>query len=215
MKRLGAPPFICLITEGRTTPENYDEEGAALIDSARAASADGVDMIQIREKALGGRMLYDLARQVIDAVRGSGARVFLNDRADVAVAAGAHGVHLPERSLPPAVVAAKFPDLLLGVSSHSLQAARDASTGGADYVFFGPIFDTPDKGQPVGIAALADVCRGVSGSRVIALGGIDETNCHDAIKAGAAGVAAIRALNDPESRRRICRLLKSERQALS
>ena len=205
MKRPGGPPFVCLITEGKINTENYIAERSAMIEKALEAVADGVSMIQIREKTLSGRLLFDLASSVVEALNKTPILVFVNDRADVAAAAGADGVHLPENSMPPDAVRKSFHDLLIGVSTHTLETAKTAAAGGADYVFFGPVFDTPGKGDPVGVDVLRQVSRELGGVPTIALGGIDEKNFDAVVSAGAAGIAAIRALNDAGSRQLICR----------
>lgn len=210
MTRLTRPPYICLITEGRACPENYDSERSRIVRTAASAVADGVNMIQIREKALPARLLFDLTRAVVDALAGSDAPVIVNDRADVASAAGADGVHLPESSLSPTVVRRAFGDeIVIGVSTHTYAVARSAAEGHADYVFFGPVFETPGKGEPAGVNALEEVCRGLVGFPVIALGGIDARNFGSVLNTGAAGIAAIRALNDAAKRRQICNALRS------
>jgi thiamine-phosphate pyrophosphorylase len=131
--------------------------------------------------------------------RGTGTRVLVNDRLDVAMAADAVGVHLGEKSMPIEVVAewrrstARL-DFLIGVSCHSLESARATERGGADYIFFGPVFATPSKaafGAPQGIERLREVCASVS-IPVLAIGGVNSGNTPDCIAAGAAGIAAIR-----------------------
>ena len=210
MKRLAPPPYICLITEGRADPENYDSERSRIVRTAAAAVADGVNMIQIREKLLPAGLVFDMTRAVVDALAGSDAMVMVNDRADIASAAGADGVHLPESSLPPAVVRRTFgTDLVIGVSTHSNAVAKSAADANADYVFFGPVFETPQKGEPAGVTAFEEVCRGLEGFPVIALGGVDAENFRSTLQAGAAGIAAIRALNDAASRRQIFAALRS------
>jgi thiamine-phosphate pyrophosphorylase len=153
-------------------------------------------------------MLFDLVRDAVSAAKRSETAIFVNDRADVARSAGADGVHLPEGGLAPEVVKRIFPELLVGVSTHDLAGAVRASEAGADLIYFGPIFETPGKGKPVGLDVLASVCRGVA-APVVALGGIDEGNFQAALDAGAAGIAAIRALNDAESRRRVLARLRA------
>ena len=131
------------------------------------------------------------------------ARVLVNDRLDVALAANAAGVHLGEKSLPVEVVAewrrsTGRLDFLIGVSCHSLESARAAERGGADYIFFGPVFATPSKaafGAPQGIERLREVCASVE-IPVLAIGGVNVENARECIAAGAAGIAAIRLFQD-------------------
>jgi thiamine-phosphate pyrophosphorylase len=168
----------------------------------RAATA-GAGWIQIREKDLDAHSLVELARFAVAETRARSARVLINDRLDVALAANATGVHLGEKSLPLNVVSewrrsAGRLDFLIGVSCHSLDAARDAWRGGADYIFFGPVFATPSKaafGAPQGIERLREVCGSVE-IPVLAIGGVDLENAHACIAAGAAGFAAIRLFQD-------------------
>ena len=127
----------------------------------------------------------------------------MNDRLDVALAAGADGVHLGEASLPVEAVAewrrsAGHGEFQIGVSCHSVESARAAERGGADYIIFGPVFATPSKasfGPPQGIARLREVCAAVR-IPVLAIGGVTLENADSCIDAGAAGVAAIRLFQE-------------------
>lgn len=167
------------------------------------AIAAGADWVQIREKDLAGRALLGIARDGIAATAGAGvpARVIVNDRLDIALAAGAGGVHRGAGSAPAREVVrwcrrGNAPaEFLIGVSCHSLEDARAAQTAGASYIFFGPVFETPSKrafGMPQGIAKLAGVCAQVRPMPVVAIGGVDAENGADCIRAGAAGIAAVR-----------------------
>jgi thiamine-phosphate pyrophosphorylase len=119
-------------------------------------------------------------------------------------------VHLPETSFSPEVIRRKFPfDLVIGVSTHSIQHAIESAASGADYVFFGPVFDTPGKGAPAGTEALRSACEALGGFPVIALGGVNQRNLSSVFAAGSSGVAAIRSLNEAESRREICRAISA------
>ncbi len=150
-------------------------------------------MVQIRERDLAARDLYYLTKAVTDHLRGRPTLILVNDRADIAASAGA-GVHLTTRSLTAEVVRAGFgPSLLIGVSTHNQHEAEAAERGGADFIVFGPVFETASKadyGEPVGPAALHRLATS-SSIPVIALGGINPTNCQEALDAGAAGVAGI------------------------
>jgi thiamine-phosphate pyrophosphorylase len=174
------------------------------------AAAAGVDWIQIREKDLSGRDCGLLTREALQRAAKSRAgnatptRILVNDRLDVALSEGAGGVHLSENSLPlpeaKRLVRAQAlsQDFLIGVSCHSLEAARSAASGGADYLFFGPIFSTPSKaafGAPQGLERFAEVCRAVS-IPVLAIGGITLANASACLAAGASGIAAIRLFQD-------------------
>lgn len=126
------------------TDRSLFPEGAFL-SAVETALRSGVRAVQLREKDLSAEDLLALARQVKELTRQYGAWLFVNDRADVARIAGADGVHLPESGLPVAEVRREFPELLIGASTHSLERARQAQDEGADFIVFGPVFDTPAK----------------------------------------------------------------------
>lgn len=181
-----------------------DRSVAALLEKIRTVVAAGVDWVQIREKDVSASELLELARQ---AVRAGVARVIINDRLDVALAAGAAGVHLGHASIPARDAVrwcrqANAPaDFMIGVSCHSLEGAKEAESAGASYTYFGPIYETPSKipfGAPHGIAELATVCTAVR-IPVIAIGGVNESNAAECIKAGVAGIAAIRMMQEAPS----------------
>jgi len=195
------------VTDGKAL--GADDRIASVLARIQAAVAAGVDWVQIREKDLAARELLALSRTAVRAAEETGtanARVIVNDRLDVALAAGAAGVHLGGESLP-AREAARWcrsgnapADFLIGVSCHATEEAREAEDFGASYIFFGPVFDTPAKrrfGPPQGIAKLAEVCRAVR-IPVIAIGGITEKNGPECFRAGAAGVAAIRLFQEAD-----------------
>ena len=148
------------------------------------------------------RVLFDLVVRAAEITRGSKTRLLVNDRSDIARAAGADGVHLTTQSLPAEVVrnicGAEF---LIGVSTHSLAEAQAARAACADFVVFGPVFDTESKrtyGEPQGLSRLAEVTRELGEFPVVAIGGITVENVRECFDAGASGVAAISMLNDAE-----------------
>jgi thiamine-phosphate pyrophosphorylase len=159
--------------------------------------ADDV-VIQVREKDLDGGPLLVLVR----AALATGARVIVNDRVDVALAAGAHGVHLPERGVPIADARMLAAGLAIGVSCHTVDGVRAAATAGADLIQLGPIWRTPGKGAPLGTAALAGARAALASARtatdrprLVAVGGVETTAQLEAARgAGADAVAAIRAV---------------------
>ena len=163
-----------------------------LPELAGEAARAGVDDIQVREKALGGRALAELVRAVARAVAGTPARVLVNGRADVAVAGGARGVQLPEDGLDVRAVKASFPELVVGASRHTADGVRQAAEEGADFVILGPVFATPGKESRVlGLAAFEQAVRGV-GVPVYAIGGIESANARAVVDAGARGLALLR-----------------------
>lgn len=169
-----------------------------LVQFAADAAAAGIDLIQIRERDLGVRDLLGLARAVV-AATGSTARVLVNDRADVALAAGAAGVHLTTTSIPVRAVRKAFGrSLLVGVSTHSAAEAREAGAEGADFVVCGPVFPTPSKaglGPPLGPDGLRCAVR-ASRAPVYALGGVTTGLFSVARETGAAGIAGIRLFHE-------------------
>jgi thiamine-phosphate pyrophosphorylase len=188
----------------------------SLQDCIRRAAAAGADWIQIRERDLEARSLVELARFAAAETRATSAHVFVNDRLDVALAAAAAGVHLGEKSLPLETVvewrrSAGRSDFLIGVSCHSLESARAAGRGGANFIFFGPVFATPSKmayGPPQGIERLREVCASLE-IPVLAIGGVNLENARACIAAGAAGVAAIRLFQEAADSAELAAQLKA------
>ena len=162
-------------------------QGDVLTAAARAVR-EGVDMIQVREKDLPGGELFALVCRIRDLAGGTKTRVLVNDRLDVALAAGIDGVHLPANGLPAASVRPFVK--LLGVSVHTLEEAIAAESAGVDFIVFGPIFETPGK-TAVGLEPLRKVAASVK-IPVLAIGGIKLEGAGDVLAAGAAGVAGIR-----------------------
>jgi thiamine-phosphate pyrophosphorylase len=176
--------------------------GADGLDRLAALAADaalaGIDYVQIRERDLSASALVELARRVKRAVAGSATRVLVNDRFDVALAAGLDGVHLATHSLDVRAVREAVGDrLLVFASTHSEAEVRAARDAGADLVVCGPVFDTPSKrgmGAPLGAARLGRIAAGAS-IPVVALGGISLETVAP-LRGRVAGVAAIRAFQD-------------------
>jgi len=197
-------PIIYLITNGATTSHSTpdSEEFLRLLNLVETAVTAEIPLLQIREKNLSGRSLYELTTRAAALVQDSSTRLLVNDRADVALAAGAHGVHLTSRSLPASVIRETYgPDLIVGLSTHSVAEAQTAKSGGADFVLFGPVFETESKrmfGEPQGLTKLAEVSAAIPELPVIAVGGISIDNFELCLQAGARGIAAIRLLNDPD-----------------
>jgi thiamine-phosphate pyrophosphorylase len=160
----------------------------------RDAVRAGVDLVQIREKDLATRDLVRLVQDAVDAARGSSTRIVVNDRLDVALALGAAGVHLGTQSLPAEAARRIVPKgFLIGVSCHSLAAAEAAQAAGADYIVFGPVFETASKrryGPPAGLEKLRQAAARVS-IPVLALGGITVDGARACLDAGASGIAGI------------------------
>ena len=166
----------------------------------KAWVAAEISLVQLREKSLTARVLYELATRAAAITRGSKTRLLVNDRFDIARAASADGVHLTTRSLPTNIVRSICgDDFLIGVSTHSLETALNARAEGADFILFGPVFATPAKeiyGQPQGLDKLREVTRALEGFPVIAIGGINRENADECFRVGASGIAAIRLFNE-------------------
>lgn len=168
-----------------------------LLEAVRLALKGGVPAVQLREKDLPVRELLALAQELRSITREFGAKLFVNDHVDVAVAVEADGVHLGRQSMPVdaarKIVGSK---LLIGVSTHSVQEAKDAEAGGADFITYGPIFETPSKahyGKPLGKSTIREVKYPIN-IPLFALGGIRNTNVLQVIAAGADGVALISSI---------------------
>ena len=203
-------PVICLITDGRL---GAGRDADALVESVGDAARAGVDLIQVRERGVDDLMLAAVVGRCVRAVRGTRARVLVNDRLDVALAGGAHGVHLRSDSYPAAraraMTAAGF---LVGRSVHSVEdAVRASADDSVNYLIFGTVFATSSKPGhvPAGLTALADTVRATA-VPVLAVGGVTADNARLVARAGAAGVAAIGLFADgalplPSSLERITR----------
>jgi thiamine-phosphate pyrophosphorylase len=187
------PPVLCLVTDGTSSPD---------LNAIREAARAGMDLIQIREPRLDDRSLLKIVRAAIDAVAGTGARVLVNDRLDVALAAGAAGVHLRGNSFDAADARRLAPgEFLIGRSVHSVAEAVHAEQGGGcDYLVFGTVFPSATKpaGHPAaGVEALERVCAAVT-LPVLAIGGATVANTPRIAASGASGIAAISLFADVE-----------------
>jgi thiamine-phosphate pyrophosphorylase len=164
-----------------------------LLETIERNLAEGVTWIQIREKDLPARELLDLVRAAMALPNPHGTKILVNGRMDVAMAAGADGVHLPARSIPPRVWKSLEARIFIGVSCHSLDEVCRAESEGADYALFGPVFAPISKSSdlaPLGLEELGRAARAVK-IPVLALGGITAGNADACIAAGAAGIAGI------------------------
>jgi len=164
------------------------------LEVAARAARDGVEMIQIRAKELSAR---DLSHLVERAVRAGGqSRILVNTRTDVALACGAHGVHLPAGSVAPQTIRRITPaGFLIGASCHTIEELLAAEREGADFAVYGPVFPSPTKSlTPIGIQAFREAAASVR-LPVYALGGVTAANAEACIEAGAVGIAGISLFN--------------------
>ena len=168
------------------------EEGIAWMERTRRWLDEGVELIQIREKTLSTRALCGLTRHVMALPNPHGAKILVNDRTDIAIACGAHGVHLRDHSIDPLRIRRFSPDgFLIGVSCHERAAVESAE--GADFLVVAPIFKPSSKTDLRATLGLQGLSEFTSATKipVFALGGVSRQNAQACIDAGAAGVAGI------------------------
>jgi thiamine-phosphate pyrophosphorylase len=204
------------ITDRRQFPGDRNEQERRVLNKIAECAAAGVDMIQLREKDLSIRALEELARKAMAALAGSRTRLLINARTDVALACGAHGVHLPANDLPASEARAIFSQAgitgpVIGVSAHSAAEVASAEAHGADFAVFAPVFEKVGAekfgaekagvekmgaANREGLEQLRRICHRTETAQppmpVLALGGITLENARQCIAAGAAGIAAIR-----------------------
>jgi len=164
---------------------------ATLLDTIARQLALGVDFVQLRERDLSARDLYALVAAILSLSNPHGTRLLINDRADVAIASGAAGVHLRGHSIAPSRIRTIAPaDFLIGVSCHSVEEVRRAAGEGASFAVLAPVYPTPGKGPALGLKPLEDAAREVR-IPVLALGGVTTARVSECLTAGAAGIAGI------------------------
>jgi len=182
---------LYLITDRRLA------SGENLLSAVEHALAGGVRAVQLREKDLGSRELLELARKMRALTSTYGAKLLINDRVDIALAADADGVHLGRESISIRDARRLMgPDRLVGCSTHTAKQLAEAEADGADFAVFGPVYFTPSKaafGPPLGVDTLKRA-RAWTRIPVFALGGVGAENIHEVIAAGADGVALISAV---------------------
>lgn len=183
------------MTSGRLTARATREDISRTVESIRRAAQAGVDLVQVRERRTDDRSLIACVTEAIAAIDGTGARLIVNDRVDVALAAAAAGVQLRGDSIAAPDIRTIVPaGFLVGRSVHSAEdAAAAEQAGGCDYLVFGTVFPSPHKpaGHPVaGVEGLARTCRAAS-LPVLAIGGITVERIRAIARAGAAGAAGI------------------------
>lgn len=189
-------PVLCMVTDRRRLGSEWR---GALLERIGTAARAGIHIIQIRERDLDGRTLTRIVEDAGRVAHGTGARIVVNDRVDIALAAGAHGVHLPADSMPASRVRLIAPaNFLIGRSVHSRREAEDTTKdGGADYLICGTVFESASKpdGQPGGPGMIADVVSATP-LPVLAIGGMTSDRAGEIAAVGAAGFAAIGLFTD-------------------
>ena len=201
---------LYLITDRKLFSDN-----SSLFTAVEEALRVGLKAVQLREKDLGTRELLDMAYRMRELTRAYKAKLFINDRVDIALAIEADGVQLGKESIPAHAVRKTFEDkLMISVSTHSLDEALEAERGGADLITFGPIYHTPSKikyGEPIGIETLKKVKAKIL-IPIFAIGGIKLDKVREVKEAGADGVALISAIltaeNIKETTKEFLRLVK-------
>ncbi len=184
------------ITDRHLFPGSPEDQQRLVLAKIAECVAAGVDYIQLREKDLGGGELCRLAEEAMRLIpSGSRTRLLINSRVDIALACGAHGVHLPANGLRVRDARTIFEkagkrDALVAVSTHSVEEVLDACEQGADFVVFGPVFEKKAGLTAGGLAILAEACR--ISIPVFALGGVTVGNAGQCQEKGAAGIAGIR-----------------------
>ena len=190
------PVRLYYITDRSQFPGNSAEQQKNLLDRITECALASVDYIQLREKDLTTRELEQLARKAMAAIpEGSSTRLLINSRLDVALACGAHGIHLPANYLSASETRAIFARAgvahpIIGVSAHSAAELALAESHGADFAVFAPVFEKGGRTNAGGLAQLAEAARG--SMPVFALGGISLENAEECLQSAAAGIAGIR-----------------------
>ena len=161
-KTFADKPLICLISKGEATSENFTAYKNQFLKLVKIAVRNKISIIQIREKKLSARLVFRLTKETAKITKQTETKLLVNDRADIAFAAGADGVHLTENSLPVEIIRRSFPkDFIIGVSTHSIEKTRLAKIQNADFAAFSPVFSSPGKAEPKGLEKLKMVCESV------------------------------------------------------
>lgn len=197
---------LYLITDRKQT------EGKDIMEVLKSAFDGGVKAVQVREKDLSAKELSLLCEKIMKLALSYKTKVLVNDRVDIVLACGLDGVHLPSSGISAAEARKLMGEKkLIGVSTHSLDEAKDAEKQDADFVTFGPVFYTETKvkyGSPKGVEKLAEVAKEVN-LPVFALGGINEVNVKDVINAGVYGISMISAImRESNPKKKVEELLK-------
>lgn len=172
--------------------------GSSHADQVRLLSLGGASLIQLREKHQPAFQFYEQAKAAVSEARKTGVQIIINDRVDIALACGAHGVHLGQDDMPPDAARRLFgPEAIIGYSTHSIEQAQKALTQPIDYIAIGPIFVTTTKSDAsptLGLEGLREVRKVIGEFPLVAIGGISLANAAAVIDAGADSVALISAL---------------------
>jgi thiamine-phosphate pyrophosphorylase len=198
-------PRLYPVTDARLSGLSHAEQVARLAEG-------GASLVQLREKHLSPREFYREAGAALEVARARGVRLIVNDRADIALALGADGVHLGQDDLAPEAARALLgPEAVVGFSTHSVEQAVEAARRPVSYVAIGPVFATASKENPdpaVGLEGVRRVRAAVPRLPLVAIGGITRENARSVLDAGADSVAVISALLRPGDPAEITRLTR-------
>ena len=186
-------PRLYLISSGQENPDN-----GILLDQLTLLPHTLCCMVQIREKQLNAKQLLTLALKARGCALPDGSMLLVNERVDIALAARLDGVHLPESGCYPDKLRPIAPNMIFGCSVHSPESLHIAEKSGADYLLFGPVFDTPSKrkyGAPQGLEKLGQICQSTT-LPVFALGGVTPENGALCMAEGAYGIAGLSIFQD-------------------
>lgn len=183
---------------------DFHLSGLPHADQVHLLSLGGATLIQLREKQMPALQFYKHATAAIAVARNARVQLIINDRADIALAAGAHGVHLGQDDIPPDAARRLLgSEAIIGYSTHNIEQAQRALTLPIDYIAIGPIFATQTKSDTspaLGLEGLKAVRKAVSNAQLVAIGGISHANAREVIEAGADSVALVSALlSDPSA----------------
>lgn len=201
-------PKLYPITDARLSGLSHAEQ-------VRRLSAGGANFVQLREKQMDAHAFYREAEEALQVARSRNVRLIINDRADIALALSADGVHLGQDDLPPAAARELLGEqAIIGFSTHNIEQAIEAAHSPVDYIAIGPIFETKSKENPgpvVGLEGLHRVRQAVGRIPLVAIGGIRQENIHEVLAAGADVVAVISLLlgNPSQIEARTRRILSS------
>jgi thiamine-phosphate pyrophosphorylase len=194
--------LLCYVTDRRQFQGSAQEQERRLLEKIAECAAAGVDLVQLREKDLSSRDLLALAQKTVACLPpGAATRLLVNARTDIALASGAHGVHLPAGDLPASEARAIWGQVtrthaVVGFSAHTPEEVALVASHGADFALFAPVFEKEGRSNPRGLVMLREACqrsrRAEAFMPVLALGGITLENAATCFVAGASGVAAIR-----------------------
>lgn len=191
-----------MITRGNLTDDNYKYKSRETLEILKFAILSKISLIQVREKNLSAKYIYELTAATVKLAENSKTKILVNERADIALAANADGVHLTSNAVPTEIIRRNFPqNFIIGVSTHTPEKAEQAKNKGADFAVFSPIFPTRSKENfvhPQGLKKLKEVCEKLKPFPILALGGIDANNFQTTLDNGASGFAGISFLNSRE-----------------